>query len=76
MPAAHVFVLGDNRGSSVDSRAFGAVPLAAVVGEVVSVDVVHTLPVEAPDGAVGTQGAGTSEDRAFLPGLPGPGDVP
>ena len=32
VPAGCVFVLGDNRGVSIDSRDFGAVPLAAVRG--------------------------------------------
>jgi signal peptidase I len=31
--AAHVYVLGDNAGESRDSRAFGAVPLRAVLGK-------------------------------------------
>jgi len=30
----HVFVLGDNRSSSNDSRVFGQVPMADVVGRV------------------------------------------
>jgi signal peptidase I len=32
VPADHVFILGDNRPGSTDSRAFGAVPLANIVG--------------------------------------------
>jgi len=34
VPAGEVYVLGDNRGHSVDSRRFGTVPLSDVVGRV------------------------------------------
>ena len=34
VPAGEVFLLGDNAGSSIDSRAFGTVPAADVVGVV------------------------------------------
>ncbi len=35
VPPREVFVLGDNRGNSEDSRAFGFVPLRSIVGEAV-----------------------------------------
>jgi len=35
VPAREIFVLGDNRGNSEDSRAFGFVPDASVVGEAI-----------------------------------------
>ena len=34
VPEDHVFVLGDNRGASADSREFGTVPIDAIHGEV------------------------------------------
>lgn len=36
VPAGSVFVLGDNRGVSIDSRDFGAVPLTSVQGTLLS----------------------------------------
>jgi signal peptidase I len=33
VPVGDVFVLGDNRGNSEDSRAFGFVPVSSIVGE-------------------------------------------
>jgi signal peptidase I len=35
VPPGDVFVLGDNRGNSEDSRAFGFVPVRSIVGEAV-----------------------------------------
>ena len=35
VPAGHVYILGDNRGASDDSRFWGAVPVAQVLGRYV-----------------------------------------
>ena len=47
IPAGHYFMLGDNRDNSRDSRSFGFMPRAAIIGEakavVVSADLAHWL---------------------------------
>jgi signal peptidase I len=35
VPAGHVYILGDNRGASDDSRFWGAVPVSQVLGRYV-----------------------------------------
>jgi signal peptidase I len=46
VPEGRVFLLGDNRGNSVDSRDYGAVPVDDLLGRVV----VRLWPVVRPDG--------------------------
>jgi signal peptidase I len=36
VPAGHYFFLGDNRGMSCDSRAWGTVPRASIIGKVIA----------------------------------------
>jgi len=44
VPESHVFVLGDNRSSSPDSRHWGFVPVNHVVGKVLESDVPSDIP--------------------------------